>query len=389
MSASTRLPTMKSLSKAGESKTRRILKTSNKDLPRRDIFLVAPNVKQQRAKFSILERTHNPDGKSKTKTLKLEELDIINERFKVGSLSLLEAKDLVRDIIDQLRQQDKKAVTFNSSNYKILDEFWEIECSYRDQVDPDSSYHRFRRAIEAVGTYSIQTASRDELQREIDSKFNGNAQRRIVTSLNSILKYLRRDFKLRKAKEEIAAPKYLTLKEFKAILQFLPSDEVRLVCKAAFATGCRIGEIFAVEPEHIQGRALQVLSQIDRSGIRRATKNRITRSTIIYEEFIEDVNQWASIPLSDRLKIRNLSWAKIVKNACKNAFPGNTKKHCAFHDLRHSYAIRLKNFGAEDTTTGNFLGNTVGVIQKYYSGRTANVEQVQYWINKTAEPKPQ
>ncbi len=75
----------------------------------------------------------------------------------------------------------------------MLEKFWKDEYDHRDLVDCESSKNDFKRAIEVAGPLSLYSASRDELQKEIAKHAKGNKQRRVVSRLNTLLKYIQRN----------------------------------------------------------------------------------------------------------------------------------------------------------------------------------------------------
>jgi len=148
-------------------------------------------------------------------------------------------------------------------------------------------------------------------------------------------KYLGRNIRLRKAREELREVRYLNEQEFKQMLAQIEDETIRMIHIVAFATGMRIGEVFAIRPSDIHNGVLNVTSQIDRERTRRITKNRKPRKTLILSQWIKDVKSWAAVPLPTKLQYRNLSFSKITKTASRKAFPRDSLKHCVFHDLRN------------------------------------------------------
>lgn len=352
-----------------DAKQKRILKHSSKDLPRIDMFVKAPNEKEKRAKFSIIERRFDGD-RTINKSIKNSTLDSINNRFQEKKISFEEARILCKELISTL--VPKTAILHNDANLRLLQEYWNAEYAEKDISAPKAAYNRLVRAVSAIGHYSLQAASREEMQKQLDSTLKGNKHRTIVAAINQILSYLKRGFKLRKAREEVRVVSYLTEQEFKQLLQVLP-DSYQEVFKVAFSTGCRLGEIFAIQPEDI-GEGLKVRSQIDESLSRRETKNRQERTAFILKGYRESVISWANKPEEDRLKLRNLAWSKITRKACAKA---KLTKKCVFHDLRHSYAIYLISKGISLSLVSQFLGNSIHVAEKYYAGRVAVPESIQ------------
>ena len=100
----------------------------------------------------------------------------------------------------------KPKVVHNSANRDLLEKFWKDEYEHRDLVDFESSKNDFKRAIEVAGPLSLYSASREDLQKEIAKHAKGNKQRRVVSRLNTLLKYIQRNVKLRKDKKNQVTP---------------------------------------------------------------------------------------------------------------------------------------------------------------------------------------
>jgi len=60
--------------------------------------------------------------------------------------------------------------------------------------------------------------------------------------------------------------------------------------------------------------------------------------------------------------------ARILRAACEKAFPGDLKKHLVFHDLRHCYAIMLRERGLTTEDVADLIGDSLLVAKEHYSG---------------------
>src|SRR5690606_19972580 len=96
----------------------------------------------------------------------------------------------------------------------LFDKYWAEEYSNRSLNEPDAARNRLLRAIRALGHLSLRSSSREEMQAFIDQNYKGNKQRAIVSALNQLLRWMGRDIRLRKTREEIKPIKYLKLNEF-------------------------------------------------------------------------------------------------------------------------------------------------------------------------------
>lgn len=262
---------------------------------------------------------------------------------------------------------------FNSQNFKILEDYWDSEYAHRDIIAPEDRKSALKRAVAGVGSLSLAVATRSELQIAVNRHFtDNNKQRPAVASLNQILKWLGRGFTLNKQREVKRDVSYLTLEEFEKVIAHIspqkPEDAMFIaLCKAAFATGCRLGELFTLTRSKYHGSFIWVKTQLDENDKERATKTRKERKAFVIKERREWIEEWLDI--EDKAKIRHMNHAAKLRRACRKAFPSQNAKHCKFHDIRHSYAIYLLQVKhASLTLVALSLGNGQLVCEKYYGG---------------------
>ena len=136
----------------------------------------------------------------------------------------------------------------------MFDDFWEKIYSYRPLISEYNAKIELRNAIESLGQLSIYSASRDEIQKCIDQKYQGNSQRRIVTRMNQLLKFVGRDrVRLRKNQKAYIKVSCLREEDFKKVLFRAETDIERTLLKLCYYSGLRIGEAYALEPQCAAG----------------------------------------------------------------------------------------------------------------------------------------
>jgi integrase len=337
--------------------------------------------KGQRRSFSIDKQVCIPGQKSKSETLKDERIEAINKAFKSGLINehraTLQAKDVVKDLYRQHKLETEGAIVYNSENQKVLKKFFEKEYTGRELVDECSIKNDFTRAIEALGSISIISSTPEQLQKAIDSKIKkANKQRRVVSRLNSLLKFIQRDFKLKKKPKEYEDVKHLNLANFKKAVANVEDLNMQVLCWVAIGTGCRLGEIFALQPNDFRKNVLHVTYQIDKKQAKRRTKNKKARKVSAVPECLPYLQKWFKIDSEVKEGLRNARHADIIREACSKAFPGEVDKHLVFHDLRHSHAIHLLNQGVSLSLVAQQLGNSFTVCQDHYTGFTLSDDGV-------------
>lgn len=328
-----------------------------------------------RKTWSIWKDIVRPDGTRYYEKLEDERIDSINKLYSQKLKDLTECELELKNLIKGLHESAKERVTFHEDNHKIFQTYWEQEYADKENVDLDSARNDLLRALECVGSLSLVSASREQLQKQIDKKLKGNKQRRVINKINQLLKFLKREIKLRKAPKEKVRVRYLTPTEFKKILPFIENKTYRALAVACFITGARIGEAFALEPDDFYDGVVRITKQMDRKLVIRATKNGRDRDVLINEMELTLFNHW--LEFKDKEEIRKIKFASIVKEACKRAFPSDRNKWCTVHDLRHSYAIWLLSKGVSLSLVAQSLADSIQVCQEYYTGFVLTSESIQ------------
>jgi integrase len=331
-----------------------------------------------RKTFAIVKQTVREGARSTSGTVSDERIDAINRALKSGLLSLpratLQAKDVVRDLLRRHKLETQGAAVYNSENLKVLDKYLRVVYSDRAIVDEKTLRCDLRRAAEALGSLSIVSSSKEQLQKVVDSKFEGNKQRRIVSRLNSLFAFLGRDVKLKKQPKVFTDPRHLTLDEFKRVIPCLDAN-LQILAWVAFGTGCRLGEIFALES--ISADTVTVAYQIDSNLQNRRTKNRRIRKVSVIPESVPFVEKWLRLDWSVKAQLRNMRHARALKAAARQVFRDKSQKHVGFHDLRHSHAVYLVNCGVSLSLVAQQLGSSLPVVQEHYAGYTLTDDGVQ------------
>jgi len=311
-----------------------------------------------RKSFSVLKR----DSAGKSKQIKNDEIDSINKAYLAKLINVESADVQVREVVKKLYDSDtaKFKISHCEANKVLFDQFWAAEYQHRDLVDVQSAINDFKRALDAVGTLSLISSKREELQAKVAKVGKGNKQRRIVERLNTLLKFCRRDFKLRKDRPVRHVVNFITLTQLRLICAKIVDVEQKLLVETAFFTGCRAGELFALTSVSVKGNRLAVNGQMDRALDSRDTKTRRGRNADIIVVGLRSVKKWCAV--SDKEKLRGLKLSAIVGHACRAAgVPVIT-----FHDLRHSYAVHCFTKGVSLGRVAISLGNSQAVCERHY-----------------------
>lgn len=331
-----------------------------------------------RATFSIYEDILCPDDSRSCKIIHDERLRAINDSYLKGfqdfDTCVTQVKEIIKDLYKKdPRCQNRSRVVHNSENHKVLDDYWEKVYSFRTLENEQSTRNELNRAIDTLGPISIYSASRDQIQSAIDNRVSGNAQRRMISRMTQLLKFIgRADVRLRKGRPVFNKVTHVTETEFLTVVNYIKEPSLRVLATLCFYSGIRLGEAFALEQRHLNGEGkdtIRISTQMGRDGkLKHTTKTRKPRLAFLIPEGLPAFYAWTDIPTSEKLKINRLSVSKEMKAACARAFAGDPDKQLTFHALRHSYAIHLLSRGVSMSLVAQSLGNSLSVCQHYYIG---------------------
>jgi integrase len=331
--------------------------------------------KGDRSSFKIVRTDKHSYGR-KYSTVKDSRIVQINVALNKGILTYENAEKQIIQILEEYRNQynPKRKRIFLDENIDILNKFWKEEYSHRELIDSGTMYRDFKRAISILGTESIVTISQQKLQQLIDTKTSGNKQRRIVTRLRTLLKYIgRNDIKIRKNKKERKRINYLTESDLKTLVRHIENPAMKALVTLAFYSGLRIGEIYALHELSLRNNILNVVYQMDEQGTERETKNRRIRKAYLFDEGVQAFHDWVQ---SNKSAINRHTVSGFLKSLTFKIFDSPHKNIC-FHDLRHSYAILCILKGISLSLIAQSLGNSLSVCQEYYAGFTLSDDAIE------------
>jgi integrase len=304
--------------------------------------------------------------------VKDERLDSINALFRAGTIDAQAAQRQVEELVEQLRKAERPDThQYLDSNMDILDRYFREEYETRD-ILPNSlkaAKASFRRALKLLGKLELPTADVKEVQKRIFA-LPYKKRQHVVLTLNALFKYIGRKhgFELGK-KIRIERVRHLSLKEFLLVLPKIEHPLVQRLAAVGFATGGRVGELFAITQYNAVTRQVTIYTQIDRKLEERMPKTlQSQRTAVVVKELEQHVKDWIATPMEERMTIRNVRLADYVLRACKEVFPNSPDKHCHIKDMRHGYAIHFLSKGASVSLMAQQLGNSEEVCREHYTG---------------------
>lgn len=333
------------------------------------MFLKLPRSSESRKTF-VLYR----DGK-KTNDPRIAS---ISTSFLKGDLDYQSAKEECYKVVKQLRQASK------SDHYpdKNLDLYNKIKTDYsrRDRTSERSKEMALagvRRCFNLLGSEIVHSVSIDKIK-EIVRTQKLRSRSKLQVYFNIILKSAGRDERLPVNSSNKNLVTHLTVQELTKLINHLPV-EYRTPVIVAFVTGCRLGEVFGLN-KFGRTRSVYVNRQMYEKpqngewygSPKWVREGEPLRWSPVIEFGWQAVKEWISylgeLDEAEKIRLRKLNWATIVKQACEKAFPGKPHKILSYRDLRHCYAVYWLEKGVTPKTVADAMGNSETVVNKHYHG---------------------
>ncbi|MFA6468209.1 MAG: site-specific integrase [Bacteroidota bacterium] len=169
--------------------------------------------------------------------------------------------------------------------------------------------------------------------------------------------------KVKKPKPPLIDAPFITLEEFRKVLDAVPSMEVRNIVSVAFNTGMRRGEVMQLRWDSIDFKERMLTVQNTDTF---TTKSRKQRSIPMNDSCYEAIQQQRQTQSESIFVFTVL--ADMVqhqfKRACRAVYGDDTKLH--FHSLRHSFCSNLVRNGADIKVVQSLAGHSsIAVTEKY------------------------
>jgi integrase len=323
------------------------------------------------------------------KTLKNDELDAINGEFLMGRITENRAHMMVRELADRLKP--KKPISWLPENEALAEAYLDAKIRpKRSNVAPKEADRRVLWAVKQLGAIPILTSKEEDLYKAL-SHLKPRSKVRAAGAINAIMRWkgLAKAIQVERAPGH--EPQYLTYDELMSFS--LAKKEWQLCVYAAFATGCRYAELFAIstfklreEDSHAYiNEQVKVLDK-DAKPVEpylAPTKNRKTGTTVVIAKLREFVRQWAEVSQETKLEMRK-------KGQPGKAFAEITRKALGrklnFHKLRHSYARCMLTRNEEQWTNLEYA--TLTDLRFYLRDQQDTIERhYAPWVVSDAQMK--
>lgn len=332
-----------------------------------------------RRSFDIIEDVKAPEERTQTSIKKIpkykaqaDALTSLNTQLKAGKLTEEQAYLIIHsEIKAQLeaivsRFSDvQKEVVISDVNMQAFKSYWADKYEHNKKlVDRKRVRDQFAYALRTLEPLSLTACEEKELQRHWDKKLSGTAHRRYGRAVNALLAHMGRNIKLELERNDEAVIEYITAQELSMLVMGCQEQILADAIMTLFCSGVRTGELFALIPRSLKGNAaLYIDQQIDRQGVRRFTKNHKKHDALLISLDLERIKRWLAYSHEEKMVLRH-----VISHRLGELSEKVLGRRVSPHDLRHSYAIYLLEKGVPTDRVAQFLGDTVEVTQKHYTG---------------------
>lgn len=338
-------------------------------------FLVKRPVEGKRASFAVVPYELDGTKRAYLPTLKDNRIKVVNEQLKSGLITLTRAEVLIQEIVAELykkagsKRQMIKRSDLLDDNQRVFQQFWEDVYGARILEDEASAIADYKRALKLLGDKPVITATAKEMHLALKTNSASEAQwRRAASTLNIILKHIGRgDVKLQGPREPVMNPTHITAKDLGRVLKNTPDEEMKILIRVLFSTGCRLSEALAIEPSDViaDGSQLRITKQLARGNKIKRPKRDSVGNVAVISIGRDALVQWAKVPNKARFRY---SLYKHIKSVTRRLWPSDPIKQLSPHGLRHSHAIHLLSQGITLESVAKNLRDRIETCQRYYTG---------------------
>jgi integrase len=320
--------------------------------------LIVKNPGKGHPSFRLMKREHG-----KYKTVPHPDLDLINKEWAAG-LPLDRARQRVDELRKRLEKAEVKPVSWLPENMAVAEAYIAEEVIPKGNRRPKAAIDRVRWGAKHLGRTDLLTATKADIAAAL-GHLDAGAQRRAIPVINALLRFKGRAMKLRRPKRQRREIDYLTPEELAQVVEVLPKKEWRLICFAAFATGARYGELFAITSRDLkeQGSHVWLGSQRLKDWSQSPTKNEKVGDAFVIAQYRQALREWILVPVGVKKEMRRKEEpGEWFKGACEKTL----SRPLTFHNLRHSYAHYMLAQGAGLEDLKKWMRDRIATIEDYY-----------------------
>jgi integrase len=217
----------------------------------------------------------------------------------------------------------------------------------------------------------LTSASYSEIDQKVFNcqRYSRETVRRTTATLNSLLKFIGREFTIQKPQKINNKISHISEKKLNIMLKNLPKEMDKIVSTIIFYTGLRTGELWALEDDDIsfKDNTISISKQLTQKGLVEPPKCNKNRIVVFPRSIKTTLKAWLSITSQKKSSERDKVTRRVSKVSAKLWGKG-AASHVSLHDLRKSFAIHMLQNNFSLTEIALLLGDSMAVVQKYYAG---------------------
>ena len=256
--------------------------------------------KAARKSFDIIVDAKSPNSRSQDSIKKIpkfhsqsEALNTLNVNLQKGLVTEndveVNIKAEILPTIEKVLKIGKSAIhdaVINEANQKVVNAYLKEKYSSKRIIDKNRAVHAFNYAIKILEKHSLLSTDEKTLQNWWDSKLSGTAHRRYGRCLNSLMKYLGRDFKIQLDKNSHYEMRYGSLDEVLKIAKYYDDVNLQNLIVTMFCIGTREGETFAITEKSLRASTYTLVFALnDFSVIANVSPSRVPIQNIVTIRF--------------------------------------------------------------------------------------------------------
>lgn len=337
-----------------------------------------------RRTFSVHKKIYQLNAKPLQPILKDNRIDSINQNYKSGVLTFEQAHIQIKELIAQFKKElgaKDSAITksqISSYNLNVYNGIIQHHYYGRPILRIHTVHNEFNFALLAIEPLSLISSSKNELQDKVDKAFNAKQSKRYVGRINQLLKFAGRNFTLFHKKPVIEPVRYTNFDDLKKLMTLIQDKDLVNLYYTLYSTGVRLGEAFVISSRDIKANnTIYIQNQMTEKKEIREIKNKKFHHTLILNEGLKYVKQWAALTRERKAELRTRCQHPLLK-AVRSAYPGDVEKQVSCHDLRHSFVIHLLDRGVPLDKCAKLIGDSIKTVEQYYAGFIATDNEINF-----------
>jgi integrase len=290
-----------------------------------------------------------------------------------------EAADLRRESMKEARQRVDAAMTFGQA-WEMYRRDW-LEAENKACLATDISLfslHLRRRLggvpLSQIGPVELQAVMRDMADKSTQTRKHALGLVRRVFRKMLKWKLWRGDVPtddMMPGKIDNERKRFLTKAEARMILSELDcrAPEFADVCRVSLYAGLRLGEIFALQVQHINLDSGLIDVMDAKAGSRQAFIGPALLPVLERHVRGRRASEWLFTQADGKSRMRtiNQTFNRVLNDLELNEGITDRRQRVVFHTLRHTFASWLRQSGVPLDTVGDLLGHSTSAMTRRYA----------------------